>query len=90
MLIDLRKLILREAYTAGKSYTFAQDLEKDGVNSVFAVACKRQNNVRVSTRYIAAKLLINAKISLASFLYDCVDTFCFPNEKLKLFTHVIR
>ena len=35
----------------------------------------------VSTRYIAAKLLINAKISLASFLYDCVDTFCFPNEK---------
>ena len=71
---------LEEAY-ADKSYTFVQDLEKDGVNSVFAVACKRQNNVRVSTRYIAAKLLINAKISLASFLYDCVDTFCFPNEK---------
>ena len=71
---------LQEAYT-DKSYTFVQDLEKDGVNSVFAVACKRQNNVRVSTRYIAAKLLINAKISLASFLYDCVDTFCFPNEK---------
>ena len=29
----------------------------------------RQNNVRVSTRYIAAKLLINVKIYLASFLY---------------------
>ena len=47
------------------------------------MACKRQNNVRVSIRYIAPKLLINAKISLASFLYDCVDTFCFPNEKTK-------
>ena len=66
---------------ADKSYTFVQDLEEDVVNSVFAVACKRQNNVRVSTRYIAAKLLVNAKISFASFLYDYVDTFCFPNEK---------
>ena len=71
---------LEEAY-ADKSYTFVQDLEEDGVNIVFAVACERENNVRVSTRYIAAKLLINAKIFLASFLYDCVDTFCFPNEK---------
>ena len=71
---------LEEAY-ADKSYTFVQDLEKEGVNSLFAVACKRQNNVRVSTRYIAAKLLINTKVSLVSFLYDCVDTFCFPNEK---------
>ena len=71
---------LEEAY-ADKSYTFVQYLEKDGVNSVFSVASKRQNNVRVSTIYIAAKLLINAKISLASFLYNCVDTFCFPNEK---------
>ena len=80
---------LEEAY-ADKSYTFVPDLEKDGVNSVFAVACKRQNNVRVSTRYIAAKLLINAKISLASFLYDCVDTFFFQMKKLMLFTHIIR
>ena len=71
---------LEEAY-ADKSYTFVQDLEKDVVNSVFAAACKRQNNVRISTRYIAVKLLIYAKISLASFLYDCVDSFCFPNEK---------
>ena len=30
---------LEEAYV-DKSYTFVQDLEEDGVNSVFAVACK--------------------------------------------------
>ena len=71
---------LEEAYT-DKSYTFVQDLERDGVNSVFGVACKRQSIIRVSTRYMAAKLLINAKISLASFICDCVDTFCFPNEE---------
>ena len=80
---------LEEAY-ADKSYTFVQDLKEDGVNSIFAVAYKRQNNVRVSTRYIAAKLLISAKISLASFLYDCMDAFFFQTKKLKLFMHVIR
>ena len=80
---------LKEAYK-DTSYTFVLDLEQDGVNSVFPVACKRQNNVRVSTRYIAAKLLINAKIYLASFLYDWWIPFVFQTMKLKLFTHVIR
>ena len=28
--------------------------------------------------------MINAKISLASFIYDCIDTFCFPNEETSL------
>ena len=40
--------------------------------------------VRVSTRYISSKLLINTKISLASFTYECIDTFCFPNEETSL------
>ena len=71
---------LEEAYS-DKSYTFVQDLQEDSVNSVKAVACKKQTTVKVSTRFISAKLLINAKISLASFIYDCIDRFCFPNEK---------
>ena len=74
---------LEEAYS-NKAYTFVQDLEEDGVNSVKGVACKKQTMVRVSTRYISSKLLINAKISLASFIYDCIDTFCFPNEETSL------
>ena len=57
-----------------------QDLEEEGVNSVKDVACKKQLSVKVSTRYISSKLLISAKISLASFIYDCIDTFCFPNQ----------
>ena len=27
--------------------------------------------------------MINAKISLASFIYDCIDTICFPNDETK-------
>ena len=60
------------------------DLEEDGVNSVKGVACKKQTMVKVSTRYISFTLLINAKISLASFIYDCIGTFCFPNEETSL------
>ena len=75
--------LLEEAYS-NKAYTFVQDLEEDGVNSVKGVACKKQTMVRVSTRYISSKLFINAKISLASFIYDCIDTFCFPNEETSL------
>ena len=58
---------LEEAY-ADKSYTFVQDLENEGVNSVKAIACKKQTTIKVSTWYISSKLLINAKISLASFI----------------------
>ena len=64
-----------------KSYIFVQDLEEHSVNRVKAVACKKQTTVKISTRFILSKLLINAKISLASFVYDCIDMFCFPNEK---------
>ena len=44
-----------------------QDLDKGG-DSVKAVACKKQATVKVSTREISSKLLINAKSSLASFI----------------------
>ena len=71
---------LEEAYS-NKAYTFVQDLEEDGINSVKSVAYKKQTMVRVSTRYISSKLLINAKISLASFIYDRIDTFCFRNKE---------
>ena len=74
---------LEEAYS-NKAYMFIQDLEEDGVNSVKGKACKKQTMVRVSRRYVSSKLLINAKISLASFIYDCIDTFCFWNEETSL------
>ena len=51
------------------------------MNSVKVVACKKQTTVKVSTRFISSNLLINAKIFRVSFIYDCIGTFCFPNEK---------
>ena len=74
---------LEDAY-ANKAYTFVQDFEEEGVNSVKGVACKKKTMVRVSTASISSKLLINAKISITSFIYDCIDTFSFPNEETSL------
>ena len=74
---------LEEAYS-NKAYTFVQDLEEDGVNSVKGIACKKQTMVRVSIRYISSKLLIKTKISLASFICDCIDTICLSNEETSL------
>ena len=74
---------LEEAYT-NKSYTFVQDLEAEGVNSVKPIACKKQTVVKVSTRYLFSKLLINSEISLGSFICDCIDTFCFSEERTLL------
>ena len=63
------------------SYTNIQDLEC--VNSVKVIACKNQATVKVSTKFLSAKLLINAKIFLASFVYDHIDTFCTPSDETK-------
>ena len=79
---------LEEAY-AYKSYTFVRDIENEGVNSVKAVACKKQTTVKVSTRYISSKLLINANISLASFIY-ALTHFLFLMSKPQKFMFLIK
>ena len=58
-------------------------MEENSVNSVKAIACKIQTTIKVSAKFILSKLLVNAKISLGSFIYDCIDRFCFPNEQTK-------
>ena len=73
---------LEEIYS-DKFYTFAQDLENKGVNSVKTIACRKQIKIKVSTRFISSKLFIDAKISFASFIYDYINKFCFPVEEMQ-------
>ena len=58
------------------TFTNVQDLKC--TNSVKEIACEKQTTVKVSTGVLSTKLLINAKISLASFIYDCIVTFRTP------------
>ena len=45
------------------------------------LAVKKNNEVKPTTRFFSRKMLMFAKLSLISFNYDLLGTFCFPSEK---------
>ena len=51
--------------------------------SIKSIAVKKRNNIKVTTRFMPGKLLMFAKLSLKSFIYDMIETFCFPDENVK-------
>ena len=46
-------------------------------------AVKEKKEVGTTARFLSGKMLIFAKLSLMSFIYDILETFCFPDEKVK-------
>ena len=59
------------------------DFEYNASNSIKAVAIKKNTNVKVTSRFIKGKMLMFAKLSIKSFVYDMIDVFCFPNEDIQ-------
>ena len=51
--------------------------------SVKSLAVRKTNNVTPTTLFFSGKMLMFIKISLISFIYDMLKTFCFPSEKSK-------
>ena len=47
------------------------------------ICSKKKNNIKVISRFRSGKLLMFAKLSLKSFVYKIIETFCFLNEKTK-------
>ena len=45
------------------------------------LAVKKNNEVKPTTRFFSRKMLMFAKLSLISFNYDLLGTFCLPSEK---------
>ena len=39
--------------------------------------------IKITTRFMSGKLLMFAKLSWKSFIYELTDTFCFPKENIK-------
>ena len=48
----------------------------------FAIKKKKRNEIKVTTRFMSRKLLMFIKLSLKSFIYDLVETFCFPQKEI--------
>ena len=51
--------------------------------SIKSFAVKNLSGIKVISHFISGKLLMYAKLSLKSFIYDLIETFCFPGEKVK-------
>ena len=48
--------------------------------SIKSFAVKEKNQIKATSRFMSGKLLMFAKISLKSFIYDLVETFYFPSQ----------
>ena len=59
------------------------DFEKNECNSIKSIIVKGDTSTEVSSHFIKGKMLMFAKLSLKSFVYDMIDVFCFPNEEIQ-------
>ena len=59
------------------------DFEYNASNSIKSIAIKKNTNVKVTSRFIKGKMLMFAKLSIKSFVYDMIDVFCFPNKDIQ-------
>ena len=59
------------------------DFEYNASNSIKSLAIKKNTNVKVTSRFIKGKMLMFAKLSIKSFVYDMIDVFCFPNKDIQ-------
>ena len=46
-------------------------------------AVKQSNQVKLTTRFLSGKLLMFAKLSLRSFIYEMLEIFSFPDKKVQ-------
>ena len=60
-------------------------VEFDYVNSpsIKSFAVKKQNKIKTNTCFMSGKLLMFAKLSSKSFVYELTEIFCFSNETVK-------
>ena len=63
------------------------DFDCESSVSINLLIVNKNNTVKLTTRFFSGKMLMFAKLSLMSFIYDLVEAFYFSNEKPKRFTN---
>ena len=56
------------------------DFDEDHTNSIKSLAIETKSTATLTTRFMKAKMLMFAKTSLQSFVYDMIDVFFFPDQ----------
>ena len=59
------------------------DFDKNECNSIKLIIVKGDTNIDVTSRFIKGKMLMFAKLSIKSFVFDMTDVFCFPNDEIQ-------
>ena len=58
--------------------------------SIKSFAVKKNDHIEVTTRFLSGKMLIFPKLSLMSFIYEVLETFCFPDENFRAILNKFR
>ena len=58
------------------------DFDKSESNSIKSIAVNSSTTVDVSARFCKGKMLMFAEMLLKSIVYDIIDIFCFPDDKV--------
>ena len=56
------------------------DLDEEHTNSIKFLSIEKKLSVTLATRLMKDRMLMFAKTSLQSFVYDMTDAFCFSNQ----------
>ena len=75
---------IREAVNSNRTKMILEFNCQESV-SVKYFAVKQSNHVKLTTRFLSGKMLMFAKLTLMSFVYEMLETFCFPEKKYKNF-----
>ena len=59
------------------------DFDKNESNSIKYIIVKSDTNINVTSLFIKGKMLMFAKLSIKSFVYDMIYVFCFPNDNIQ-------
>ena len=59
------------------------DFSHQDTASIKALGVKKNENIKITTRFIKGKMLMFSNISLKAFVYDIIDTFSFPDSQIK-------
>lgn len=73
---------IEEAVNSNKTKTILE-LNFQESASIKSFAVKQSEQVKLTTRFLFGKMLIIVKLSLMSFIYEMLETLCFPNKKVQ-------
>ena len=59
------------------------DFDEEQTNCIKSLAIEKKSSIALTTRFMKEKMLIFAKTSLRSFVYDIIDVFCYSDDVLK-------